>query len=60
MIVEIQDKKTNKIPFTTSSHFQARAPKLFPPPPPPNPEKPYYTPDRWILSSDFIAGSWDN
>jgi len=57
MIVEIQDKKTNKIPFTTSSHFQARAPKLFSPL---YPEKPYYTPDGWILSSDFIAGSWDN
>jgi hypothetical protein len=50
LIVEIQDKKTNKIPY----HFftlPSKSSKAFssPPSPPPHthPEKPYYTPDGY-------------
>ncbi len=58
-LLRYKTKKQTKF-LTTSSHFQARAPKLFLPPLPPPTHTPWKTllHTWWILSSDFIAGSW--
>jgi hypothetical protein len=58
-LLRYKTKKQTKF-LTTSSHFQARAPKLFLG----GGAGPTHTPWKtllhtwWILSSDFIAGSW--